>query len=166
MILFIGGQQCIEDINVQVQRSNLTVPQRRQVIIPRSNFSCHGRATSFVVHLSTEIKNGSSNPRIQIWRPVGENVYTRLKEFSIDKPNDEQLVINVTGGAGVVEPNDCIGYYQPSDSRLVRNIQTNDTGYTSYVITANDSLGDFSINNNTENIPLQPVITVMFGKSS
>ena len=119
-----------------------------------------------MVHLSTENKNGSSNPRIQIWHPVSENVYTRLKEFSIDKPNDEQLVINVTGGDVVVEPNDCIGYYQPSDSRLVRNIQTIDTGYTSHVITANDSLGEFSISTNTENTTLQPVITVMFGESS
>jgi len=50
--LFIDGQICVERINVQEQNSNLTVPRRSQVILPSSNFSCHGRVNSFVAHFS------------------------------------------------------------------------------------------------------------------
>ena len=162
--LFIDGQICVERINVQEQNSNLTVPRRSQVILPSSNFSCHGRVTSFVARLS---KNGSSNPCIQIWNPVSTNNYAKYKEFCANKTNndDGQLVINVTGDAGVVEPGYCIGYYQPPDSYLIRNIEAANGGHISYRTAANKSLDEFFINHGTENSTLQPAITITFGKS-
>ena len=71
------------------------------------------------------------------------------------------MEINITGN-GQVEPGDCIGYYQPSDSRLIK--QTNETGYTSHIISTNNSLDDFFVNNSIQNITIQPAITVAFGK--
>jgi len=116
------------------------------------------------VHLS---KNGSSNPCIQIWNPVSANNYAKSKEFCANKTNsnDGQLIINVTGDAGAVEPGYCIGYYQPSDSYLIRNIEAVNRGYISYRTAANKSLDEFFINHGTENSTLQPAITITFGKS-
>ena len=158
----VDGQRCTEDINVQNQASNLTIPQSIQVIIPMNRFSCHGRVTSFVVQLSTDNGNTTSYPSIQIWHPESDNMYTIVK-FSIHNITDiGPMEINITGN-GQVEPGDCIGYYQPSDSCLIR--QTNETGYTSHIISTNNSLNDFFfVNNSIQNITLQPVITVTFGK--
>jgi len=158
----VDGQRCTEDINVQNQASNLTIPQSIQVIIPMSRFSCHGRVTSFVVQLSRDNGNTISYPSIQIWHPESDNMYTSIK-FSIHKITAiGPMEINITGN-GQVEPGDCIGYYQPSDSCLIR--QTNETGYTSHIISTNNSLNDFFfVNNSIQNITLQPVITVTFGK--
>jgi len=71
------------------------------------------------------------------------------------------MEINITG-YGQVEPGDCIGYYQPSDSHLTR--QKNETWYISYIISTDNSLDDFFANNSIQNITLQPAITVAFGK--
>jgi len=166
--IFVDGQICIENIAIQGS-SNLTVPKGSQVIMPSRNFSCHGRVTSFVVYLNAENVEGSSYPYIQIWHPESDNMYTKIKEFSIDNGYDElnndklsMVRINVTGDDGVVEPDDCIGYYQPSDSHLVRNL--NNTGHISHRITVNNSLNEFLIDNDTEIIFLQPAITILFGK--
>ena len=64
----LDGQKCFDTVNVR-QRGNNAVPTNRQMIVPRSSFSCNGRVTSYLISLRPYNTSGGY-PSVQVWHPT------------------------------------------------------------------------------------------------
>ena len=148
---------------------------RIQVIVPRTNFSCSGRITGYLISL--ERLNGEDLedlPIIQVYRPsmesresyIEEDRYT-LSNNDITNMSDYHLanVSFIDNDRIEFQSDDVIGYFIPSESRYnIWNIET--VGYTSYIDEGSRE-NTFSINIDTDAIEAnrQPLIQVIFGKA-
>ena len=172
---FSGGQTCLSNPNVN-QRGQETTASGQQVIVLNATFNCNGRITNVAVSMDGEI--GSNYPLFQVWHPTQLNSSTYNKTDEVQLRGGEYISIDDTKGYYYAslslnsnsqiefQSGDVIGYYQPSDARRhIWNVQT--SGYTSYNNTVTSPLTSVDINS-IENIKTnhQPLIKVMFGKST
>ena len=67
-LLFLGGQECTDNVNVQ-ESGNGVSHRDRLVIIPHLSFNCNSRITSIRARLWFSNVN-SDYPFFQVWRPV------------------------------------------------------------------------------------------------
>ena len=170
------GQSCVDTVNVR-QKGIESASSIRQVIVPRSNFSCNGRITGYLISLEIDTSSGGY-PSVQVWHPMSSSIYNRVGTLCTLTANDinrmtdsgdEYYLGNVScTGSNRIEfqSGDVIGYHQGSPVLYkIWNIETR--GYTSYYRDSNSPLTTFSINSvdgMLEN--RQPLIQVMFGKMS
>ena len=175
-IYILDRQKCIDAVNVR-QRGTNAAPTNRQVIVPRSTFSCNGRITGYLISLESASSSGSY-PIVQVWHPTSSNIFTRVNtecpltnnESDISRMTamgDEYHLGNVTciGDNRIeFESGDIIGYYQSNEVLyLVWNIIT--TGYTSYFRDEGSPPNMFSTNTESDVTETwQPLIQVIYGK--
>ena len=141
------------------------------VVVPRSNFSCNGRITGYMVSLDQDDDEDCNNPRILIWRPSNTeqttysiiNTYT-LRRGDIDRMGSYYYAdVTFTGNDRIeFQSGDVIGYrHRSSPCYRVWSIQTE--GYTAYSSSSNnDGTSTFV----TANSDRQPLIQVVFGKKN
>ena len=172
----IDGQSCVDTVNVRQSRDDDT-RDARQVIVPRSNFSCNGRITGYLISLNQ--RNGNNlqgHPNVQVWHRTSLNSpeYTRVEtdcvltdsDINISDMGDYHLGnISCTGGNRIeFQSGDVIGYHQ-ADSVRYRLWSIRTTDYTAYSYNTNTPLSTVNINNADDTIDdAQPLIQVMFGK--
>ena len=147
------------------------------VIVPRSNFSCNGRITGYMVSLKQEVEliqdNGEikcSFPSILVWHPLNtdQTVYHIINTYTLSTSNRMGNYyfadISFTGNDRFeVQSGDVIGYqYRSSPCYTVWSNEVDD--YTSYSI---DDINDDTINITDSSVianrNLQPLIQVAFG---
>ena len=168
----LDGQSCVDTVNVR-QRGNDNFRDARQVIVPRSNFSCNGRITGYLMSLDQQNGNNvQGHPSVQVWHPINSTVYTRvntecaLTESDITSIEDYHLGNASCTGNNRIEfqSGDVIGYHQ-ADSVRYRLWTIRTTEYIAYSYDANTPLSTVNINNADNSIDdRQPLIQVMFGK--
>ena len=144
----------------------------RQVIVPNATFNCNGRITNVVASMSWF--GATSYPLFQVWRPIllllGK--YIKIDEVQLsagklivsDQASYYFVTMSLNSSSQIeVHAGDVIGYYQPSNSCQLWNIQR--SGYTSYSNTTTSPLTsiDTNIVSNIET-DCQPLIKVMCGK--
>ena len=162
-----------------MQSGNVDSRDGRQVIIPRSSFSCNGRITGYLISLDQ--KNGNNvegAPTVQVWHPASPTEYTRVNSECPVTDNDISMMTGTGGNEyylGAVsctgnnriefQSGDVIGYHQ-GDSVRYRLWSVNNNGYTAYYYNnVPNPLNTFNINDadDTGN-NRQPLIQVMYGK--
>ena len=166
------GQSCVDTVNVR-QRGTNSASTSTQVIVPRSDFSCNGRITGYLVSLESATSSGDY-PIVQVWHPTSSTVYTRvdtecpLTESDIDRMRngDEYYLGNVscTGDNRIeFQSGDVIGYYHGNDVRYrLWTIET--MGYISYIRDEGSPPNMFNTNNVDSSETRQPLIQVLYGK--
>ena len=172
-----GGQSCVDTVNAR-QRGNITEPSIRQVIVPRSNFSCNGRITGYAISLLALRERTGDILSIQVWRPINSTFYTIVGTVcgliieediyrSIDLNNNEyHLGLASCPGNNLTEfqSGDVIGFHQ-SDTLVYQLWNNNTNGYTSYYHPTSSPLVTFDINTAGVANNRQPLIEVMYGKN-
>ena len=161
-----GEQNCFDMVNV-TQKGIDKASTGRQVIVPKSAFSCSGTITHYVVSLDKGSDDDGDYPCIQVWRPQVNKLYKRINEYIIQqndiKSEDNYFLaeIELTGSDRTeFQSGDVIGYYQPSKAHYtVWSIRT--SGYTSYYKKGRSS--SFSLNAANEDDDMQPLIQVTVG---
>ena len=142
-------------------------------VVPRSNFSCNGRITGYMVSLNQNRDSFCRNPGIIVWQPMNtertlyraRDSYT-LSNDDINAMGDYYFAnVSFTGNDRIeFQSGDVIGYWHASSSCYTMwNIRT--AGYTSY----NASLPSDAFNISDDSVAIttdrQPLIQVNFGKS-
>ena len=170
----LGGQVCIDNVNVQ-QRGDNQIDYDRLAIIPRLNFTCNGRITGIRARV-TRSNSRRDYPFFQVWRPelTGSTVYNKVGEVQLQSSdrvtgnNNNNRVANIilTGNNTIeFQSGDVAGYYLPSRSRYrVRTIRTD--GYRLYQFDGSPAqtsvnLGDADEDDNNNR---QPLIQFTIGK--
>ena len=157
------------------QRGTNAASTDSQVIVPRSNFSCNGRVTGYLISLES-VGDSGDYPSVQVWHPTSSTEYTRVdtecaltdSDISVMKDNgDDYYLGNVscTGNNRIeFQSGDVIGYRHGSEVRYrLWNIGNNQ--YRSYRRTGRSNpLNSFNINNANDDLNEQPLIQVMYGK--
>ena len=174
MCICTGAQNCVDVVNVYTPiQDTFTLDDRRQVIVPMSNFSCNGRITGYVIRVSVNF-DGNQYPTIQVFRPTSPSSYSEIHRYQLVN-GDVSLAfsfiylanVSFTGNNRIkFQSGDTIGYYLPNNIRhSVRNIQT--AGYTTYTGSRNSPRSSLSITSNTDTIveDSQPLIQVIFGNN-
>ena len=173
----LDGQNCFDAVNV-TQRGVQAMPPSVQVLVPRSNFSCNGRITGYLISLRQA--NGSEGyPSVQVWHPTSSTEYTRVDTECALTASDISMMrdgngnnyhlgnVSCTGNNRIeFQSGDVIGYHHGS-SAFYRLWSIDTNGYTSYHHNNTDnSLEIFNINNNSVSLTdnRQPLIEVMYGK--
>ena len=171
------GQSCFDTVNVR-QRGNRQFGNG-QVIVPRSNFTCNGRVTGYVISLES-VGDSGGYPSVQVWHHINSSFYIRVHTECPITGDDIELVTGSQSGGGndyylgavsCTEKNriefqsgDVIGYHQ-GDSVLYQLWSINSNVYISYHRDANSPLNTFDISNDdglSANAQ-QPLIQVMYG---
>ena len=172
--LKIDGQNCFDIANVQ-QKGNGAASTNRQVIVPRSSFSCNGRVTGYLISLESDGSSGGY-PSVQVWHPTSSTEYTRVdtecpltaSDISMMNANgDDYYLGNVScSGSNRIEfqSGDVIGYHHGSPV-LYQLRLVNTDGYTTYRYSTSSPLDTFIIESGTdEDSNRQPLIQVVYGK--
>jgi len=171
--IVLDGQNCINNPGMSAyEHLGGNIKKGRQVIVPSFKFNCYGRINHASAVMINASHSGDELPLFQIWRPTtfGSTLYNRIGQikfpignliedtkfyFTNAIPEDRQTI--------EFQPGDVIGYYQPSNPRLLL-WSINQTGFVSYSNNASDAV----ITYNTESADyvdngLQPFIRVFFG---
>ena len=175
LVIFRNGQNCFDEVDVQQQGSHRLM-DNRQVIVPRSVFSCNGRLTGYLISLDQD-DDDNNYPRIEIWRPVTapesdepRTTYVKLSEYELTANDITEIngyhfanVSFATNEAIQFQPNDAIGYYHPDRPRY-RIWSINTAGYTSYSITTETFGINTYINGISDTVnDRQPLINAIYG---
>ena len=174
IMLYIDGQSCVDTVNVR-QSGDDDTRDARQVIVPRSNFSCNGRITGYLISLDRRNANNlRGHPSVQVWHRTSLNSleYTRvetecaLTDSDITNMGDYHLGNVSCAGSSRIEfqSGDVIGYHQADSVRYrLWSIRTMD--YIAYSYDTNTPLSTVNIGNADNTVDnTQPLILVMFGK--
>ena len=169
--LLLGGQECIDYVNIQ-QHGDVAIGRNRLIIIPRLNFTCNGRITSIRARMIFD-NSSSDYPSFQVWRPpsIGSTMYNKIGEVQLQSDDQLSVVNNVTRIATItltgnntmeVQSGDVVGYYHPPDARL-RVIMRRTDEYRVYEFSGTrETVNLNDIFNNTNN--LQPLIQFTIGE--
>ena len=166
---------CVDTVNVS-QMGQESSPSNRQVIIPRSNFTCNGRITGYLISLEIAGFPGSY-PSVQIWHPTSSTEYVRINAECSLTDNDITMMtdnmensyylgnVSCTGNNRTeFQSGDIIGYHQ-SDPLRYRVWSIVALGYTAYHRDVRTPLTTFNTINADGTISnRQPLIQVMYGK--
>ena len=175
----LDGQSCVDTVNV-MQRGNISLFANAQIVVPRSNFSCNGRLTGYLISLRM-ISASGSYPILQVWHPrsSGSTQYTRvvtecpMTATDISRMTDDMGNIYYLGNVSCTgnsriefQSGDIIGYYQNRSLRYQVWSSNDSIGYTSFIrfeptppATFNLDMIDASENN------IQPLIQMLYGKA-
>ena len=168
----------MDTVNVQ-QEGDDRLSSNRYIIVPRSNFSCNGRITGYMVSLRQEAENLYDDGQLDcgltyilVWQPLNtEKTMYRIRDSytlginSINNMGSYYFVNEVFSGSDRIEfqSGDVIGYRHRS-SACYRVWSDATTGYTSYT---DSSITDETINigdgSATAIANRQPLIQVSFG---
>ena len=168
--MFLDGQRCIEMVNVG-QRGRDDSNDRQQAIVPRSNFSCNGRITGYLMSLTQRNGNVQGHPIIQVWRSVSSTEFIRLDTectlssitMMTDDMGDEYYLGNVScTNRNDFQIGDVIGYHQ-GNSVQYRMWNIPNAEFTTYSFDTDTQLDSVNINNADDIEVKQPLIQVMFG---
>ena len=140
------------------------------MIVPKSDFSCDGRVTGYLISLDQLSSDSGDYPSIQVWRPSGSTNYNAIRCYTltqndISNMNNYYLAdISFTGANRIeFQSGDVIGYHLPNALRYtVWNIET--SGYNSYSKSASSPLSNFRTNNAGMDSDRQPLIQVLYGE--
>lgn len=94
---------------------------KEQHLIPHINFTCNGTITKWTVGAKWENRNDRLYfPDLQIWRKSGENMYTKVRNFTIfaDSENPSGVYEYVPDPPLEFEEGDVLGIFQPDKPRL------------------------------------------------
>ena len=171
IIIYLDGQNCINNPDIDRPGSNTFLPHR-QVIIPSMNFNCNGRITSVAASIDSPdifgIRIGDTLPVFQVWHPQtpGSNIYSVIGQVqfqlgTLQSRGYFNSVVSLTGDNRIeFQAGDVIGYYHPSNPiRVVGIIISN---YISYAFSFNN-LTTINISN-YNGFQRQPLISVMTGE--
>ena len=159
----------MDTINVQREGTD-GVRNNRYIIVPRSNFSCNGRITGYMVSLNQNDDefDECNFPSILVWRPMNDEaaMYSISHTYSLSRSDDINRMgsyyfatIVFTGSDRIeFQSGDVIGYrHRSSPCYTVWSIAT--AGYTSYF----DDSNTININSASQEFNRQPLIQVVFG---
>ena len=152
VIYFVGGEFCIDSVDIQQTPDN-ELGRDKLAIIPRLSFSCNGRIIGIRAKVHNSMRNENSL-YIQVWRSSFTNspVYNKIDEIQLKLDeqlidNNDYAIVNISlTGNDVLEfqSGDVIGYYHPAESRYrVTDIQT--TGYVLYWFNGSSSLDSLNL---------------------
>jgi len=180
MTLPLGGQACVETVNIQQDGDN-QLSRNRLAIVPFFNFTCNGTIFGIMARVfrnNNPVRN--DYPYFQVWRPSSTNsmVYTNIGEVQLqdnyvsqcNSRNYCNVNIVLTGNDTIkFQSGDVVGYYHPNLTRYrVTTIhRENYLQYRFHLMSAPSSV-DLSNANNANNIgatendeQLQPLIQFM-----
>ena len=167
----VGGQTCIESVDVQQIGNNHVTPDRLG-IVPNLNFNCSARITRIRVRLHP-YSHRSEYPYMQVWRLSSQypTVYNKVAQVLVTKSHITNLKyteanIPLNGLNRIpVQSGDVIGYYHPNNAGFrVETIQTpgyelyefHNDGSTSTSVDLNNAYHKFTLH--------QPLIHFTLGK--
>ena len=145
-----------------------------QVIIPRSNFSCNGRITGYLISLERQSGSVAGAPTVQVWHPTSSTEYTKVdtecpltdSDISMMKDGGDRYYLGTVSCIGnnsiEFQSGDIIGYHQ-GDSVRYRLWSVNNNGYMAYYYNNEPNPVNISNPDGTLN-DRQPLIQVMYGK--
>ena len=86
-----------------------------QVLFPGMNFTCNGSIQSLIFGAQWQ-GNSSSFPELQIWRPQGNQSFSKIKSTLINMTgeNTSKLYQYNLSSPLAFGPGDILGYYQPA----------------------------------------------------
>ena len=171
----INGQSCVDVVNVLQQGINASA-SCTQVTVIEYNFSCDGRITGYLMHLSLNKNSSEDYLTVQVWCPILQNssVYSIVgTEYALTTDN---ITTKIPGGGfyylgnvsctgtnrTAFQTGDVIEYDQ--EDLLYYRLWNNATReYTSYC-SKNTSLSDREVGVNLTLETIQLLIQIMYGK--
>ena len=138
---------CIQNPDINDQRSRISGVQGCHIIAPSFNFTCNGRVTGVTAHLalvevySIYVTPGTELPVFQVWHPVlpGSSVYSIIGQVHFQSPvqiNDNYSISTVllTGDDQIeFQAGDVIASYHPTNPSHFMYFILDRRNYTSYV---------------------------------
>ena len=168
-----GAQACLNNPSV-TQKGQVTINSGRQVIVPNARFNCNGKITNVAASMK-DLSGGTNYPIFEVWYPyIYSGSYMKIGKvhFSVGslkgagQGSHYYAIISLNSSSQIeFQSGDVIGYYQPSNTRQIWSIQTDEYTSYSYVYTgpyALDLLHIYSDGMSIDNY--QPLIKVMYGK--
>ena len=171
----INGQSCVDVVTNLQQGINASV-SCTQVTVTEYNFSCDGRITGYLMHLSLN-KNGSEGYlTVQGWCPIYQNssVYSIVgTEYVLATDNITTNIpgdgfyylgnVSCTGTNGTEFQTDDVMEYDQEDLLHYRLWNNTTREYTSYC-SNNISHTDYEVGVNLTLESMQPLIQITYGK--
>ena len=173
------AQKCVDTVDVQQRGDDQLMNEDLNVIVPRSNFSCNGRITGYMVSLDQEVEEIEADEiecnflSILVWRPLNTeqttyyiaNTYTlSIYDNIVRRRNYYFVDISFTGNNRIeVQSGDTIGYRHRSKAcySVWSKEAADNTSYSTNDID-NDTV-NISDSSVTSDHDLQPLIQVDFG---
>ena len=138
-----------------------------QGIFPKVGFTCNGSIQSWVFGARYEGHNRYIE--LQIWRPTGNGVYTKVGYTTIDATEVANLYEYPLSSPLAFQAGDVLGYYQPQISRSQLRLRFERGGrypQLAYYTGMTSPASELDIRSRTSNSQYQIMVTVVTGESS
>ena len=139
-----------------------------QGIFPEVGFTCNGSIQSWVFGARYEVHNQLIE--LQIWRPTGNGVYTKVGYTTIVANEVANLYEARLSSPLAFQAGDVLGYYQPELSQTQLRLRFEEEGrdgQLAYFYTGVTSpASELDVRSRTSNSQYQIMVTVVTGESS
>ena len=136
-----------------------------QAIFPGMNFTCNGSIQSLIFGAQWQ-GNSSSFPELQIWRPRGNQSYSKVRCTVINMTGESSLKLYqytltspLAFGKG-----DTLGYYQPASSQLGLYFELNGQGQLGHLFTTSQVPNNLLVDDSHRVNNIQLLLDVVTGK--
>ena len=135
-----------------------------QVIFPGMNFTCNGSIQSLIFGAQWQ-GNSSSFPELQIWRPQGNQSFSKVRSTVINMTgeNTSQLYQYNLSSPLAFGPGDILGYYQPT-SPLGLYFEWDGRGQLGYFFTTRKQSNYLIVSDSQSFDNIQLLLDVVTGK--
>ena len=140
-----------------------------QGIFPEVGFTCNGSIQSWVFGATYEGHEDQSI-ELQIWRPTGNRVYTKVGNTAIFTTEIRNLYETPLSSPLAFQAGDVLGYYQPEPSqsqlRLRFEKEGRDGQLAYFDASVTSPASELDVRSRTSNSQYQIMVTVVTGESS
>ena len=137
-----------------------------QLLFPGMNFTCTGTIQSWIFGAQWhDDGTNDSFPQLQIWRPIGSELYTKVGKTTImTRQNNSKLYQYHPSSPLAFQTGDILGYYQPHvpTSKLELHIE-NRQGQLGHFRGVTDEPTQFVVRNSNNVSSIQLVLAVVTG---
>ena len=174
-MLFLGGQLCIEKVDIQQDGGN-QLSCNRLGILPSLNFTCNGTISGIMTGVMKIFdENKTDFPYFQVWRPSSNNsmAYTNIGKVQLQESQVSHCINNSYCYANIIltgndriefQSGDVVGYYHPNSTRYRISTIPTDV-YLQYCLTLSSSSLSVSLSNANASDDFQlPLIQFVIGK--
>ena len=150
-------------------KGNVTTPSDNyQGVFPEVGFTCDGKIQSWVFGAEWREWMGqeSFSLELQIWRPAGDGVYTKIGNTTIMTARENSGLYEYNLSSPLVfQDGDVLGYYQPTQSQLRLWFEKNGRGRTTgYFYSGTSADSDLYLPSGVNDDAYQPFVNVNTGE--
>ena len=149
--------------------NNFNASGNVQGIFPEVGFTCNGNIQSWVFGARYEGHEDQSI-ELQIWRPTGNGVYTKVGNTTIFTTEEGNLYETRLSSPLAFQAGDVLGYYQPELSQTKLRLRFERDGrypqLAYFYPGATSPASELDISSRTSNSEFQIMVTVVTGESS